>query len=177
MRALTDHLQKIVIALAVLGYLASFALSYRSYGMAEGLNVGAQELEEFKTRIGYEDTIHFSGSSMGTYDHLALEYGWLSWFFGISAIAIVAGRLLNSIAILALVISGFAQLGVLYQLRQLIRSKMAVDELFWAPTRNQFASQTITYDWIFVVLASLLVLLILVLLIATVQVRKGFKTA
>ena len=41
-----DYLTKISITLAVIGFLMSFAISYRSYGLAEGLTVGKQELEE-----------------------------------------------------------------------------------------------------------------------------------
>lgn len=153
-----DYLTKISITLAVIGFLMSFAISYRSYGLAEGLTVGKQELEEFKTQIGY-DTIQFSGGIGGTYDHFAIDYGWLSWLFGICVVAILLSRIKLHIptVIIGFALTGLSAFFILYKLRILIRDKGGVESSFWEAPRNAFAHLTITYDWILFAITFLLI--------------------
>lgn len=68
MKTWIDYLTKLSIAIAVIGFLISFAISYKSQGMAEGLIVGEKELKEFKKQIHYDTSNPFSGGVRGTYE-------------------------------------------------------------------------------------------------------------
>lgn len=150
---------KLSITLAVIGFLMSFAISYRSYGLAEGLTVGEQELGAFKTKIGYDTSLKFSGGMGGTYDHFAIDYGWLSWMFGVCVVAILLSRIKINIpyVIIGFILAGLSLFIILYKLRILIRDKRGVESYFWEAPRNAFAQLIITYDWILVAIALLLI--------------------
>jgi hypothetical protein len=155
-----NHFEKTAVAIAILGYLVSFSLAYRSYGMAEGLKVAALELEEFKTQIEYKDTIDLGTSIYGTYDHLAIEYGWLTWLFGISTLAIAISRLRPPFTMPSLVTAGVSNVFVLYLLRLSMRDKAIMEPYFWEAPRNHFAFQTITYDWLLSGIACFLIFVV-----------------
>ena len=151
MKKWEDNLSKAAIALALLGFLMTFAISYRSAGMAEGLQVGDANLDEFRTEIGYKK-IQFSGDGEGTYVGFARYYGWLTWLFGIVTLSTLVGRVQQQapLAMTGLVIALVSGLLILYQLRQLIRDKAFMEPYFWEAPRNRFAFQTIIYDWLLV---------------------------
>lgn len=159
MKVWIDYLTKNLITLAVIGFLMSFAISYRSYGLAEGLTVGEQELEEFKTEIGYVSAISSSGRASGTYDDFAVDYGWLSLLVGICVVAILLIRIEFHIqaTIISYALAGLSVLLILYKLRILIRDKAWVEPYFWEVPRNAFAHLTITYDWILIAITTLLI--------------------
>lgn len=137
----------------------SFALSQRSYGLAEGLNVGEAELAEFKAEIGYETKLQFSGEGLGTYEQLANDYGWISFGFGLCVLALVLIRLEfhTQITIYSYAFAGLSVLLILYKLRNLIRDKGNVESFFWEGPRNAFAQLTISYDWTLVTIVFLMV--------------------
>jgi hypothetical protein len=175
MKGWIDYLTKISITLAVVGFLMSFAISCRSYGLAEGLTIGEQELEVFKTKIGY-DTIRLSGGIGGTYDHFAIDYFWLLILFGVcgAVLILIRSELHIYITITGYVLSGSAVLLLLYKLRILIRDKAFVDQQFWEAPRNAFAHSTVTYDWILITITFLLIVSQLNILI--LQMNKKIAT-
>jgi hypothetical protein len=143
--------------------------------MAEGLTIGEQELEVFKTKVGY-DTILFSGGIGGTYDHFAIDYFWLFILFGIcvAVLILVRSELHIYITITGYALSGLSVLLLLYKLRILIRDKAIVEQPFWDAPRNAFAHSTITYDWVLVAITLLLVVSQLSILI--LQINKKNST-
>lgn len=175
MKVWIDYLTKMSVTLAVIGFLMSFAISYRSYGLAEGLTLGEKELEEFKTEIGYEAAIRFSGGIGGTYDHFAVDYGWLSWLFGICVVAILLIRIELHIhaTIISYALAGLSVLLVLHKLRILIRDKTWVEPYFWETPRNAFAHLTITYDWILIAITLLLIAIQLSVIVLLRKLKLG----
>jgi hypothetical protein len=147
-----EYLSKVAIMLAVIGLLATFAISYQSAGLAEGLSVGEMELDEFKASIGDTSKIHFAADGAGTYARLARDYGLMACLFGIATLSMLVGRfqkhgqitMSGSVAVLV------SCLLILYKLRLLIRDKAIMEPHFWEAPRNAFAHSTIAYDWIIV---------------------------
>jgi hypothetical protein len=150
-----EYLGKAAIALALMGFLTTFAISYRSAGMAEGFRVAESELDEFKAQIGYSDKIRLSGQGFGTYDVFARHYGWLVWLFASTTAILIWDRYRTSstLPLSGVGLVGIAMATALYHLRTLIRDKLYVEVVFWEAPRNKFAYDTIALDWILVALA------------------------
>lgn len=180
MKTWEDSLCKAAIALALLGFLATFAISYRSAGLADGLAIGEAELDDFKASIGHGDKIRFSADGEGTYAGFARRYGWIAGLFGIATLALLISRFQKQaqVTMAGLAIAVLSSLFILYQLRQLIRDKTLMEPYFWEAPRNRFAFQTITYDWLMVGLTCFLVISIVVLSIVPIsRVISETKTA
>lgn len=152
MRRCEDKLGKAAIALALLAFLTTLAISYRSAGMAEGLQVAETELDELRTASGY-NKIQFSGDGEGTYVTFTRYYGWLAWLFATVAALLILGQYGTSLTPLWLLLAllGVALATSLYFLRTIILDKSYVSESFWEAPRNRFAHETIAIDWILVV--------------------------
>ncbi|MBK6724992.1 MAG: hypothetical protein IPG58_17515 [Acidobacteria bacterium] len=143
------------LAAALSGFASSFAITYKSDGLHEGLSVGKQELDEhFAAEHDFGEKIQFSGG-MGTYQRFSIEYGWLTWLFAVCVIAAVLIRFSPHIhvTIIRFGCAGFAVLSILYKLRSLIYVKATVEAFFWEAPRNAFAKATIYYDWALIALA------------------------
>jgi uncharacterized membrane protein YkvI len=147
-----EHLSKVAILLAMIGFLATFAISYQSAGLAEGLSVGEMELDEFKASIGDTSKVHFAADGEGTYIRFARDYGLMAWLFGVATLSMLAGRFQKhgQITLAGLVAAIVSLLFILYKLRLLIRDKAIVEHYFWEAPRNAFAHSTVAYDWILV---------------------------
>lgn len=147
-----EHLSKVAIMFAVIGFLATFAISYQSAGLAEGLTVGEMELDEFKASIGDTSKIHFAADGEGTYVRFARDYGLMAWLFGIATLSMLAGRFQKNgqITMSGSVAALVSCLLILYKLRLLIRDKAIMEPYLWEAPRNAFAHSTIVYDWILV---------------------------
>ncbi len=96
MKVWIDYLTKMSVTLAVIGFLMSFAISYRSYGLAEEIDdMAKKNLKSFKQKYGYEAAIRFSGGIGGTYDHFA-DGLWLAllvvWDLRCNAILLIRIR-------------------------------------------------------------------------------------
>ncbi len=143
------------------------------WAIAEGLAVGEKELEQFKSDIGYDPGIRFSGAIGGTYDHFAVDYGWLACLYGICIAAILLTRwgVHPHVINISNVFAGLSFLLILYTLRILIRDKAMVESFFWEGPRNAFAQLTITYDWLLVVLTVFLISLQLTVIILRWKLR------
>ncbi|MEQ1644188.1 MAG: hypothetical protein ABL959_12145 [Pyrinomonadaceae bacterium] len=146
---------KFAIAVALTGFAMSFAITYKSDGLHEGLSVGKQELDDhFAAEHDFGEKIQFSGG-MGTYQLFSIKYGWITWMFGV---CVLGGILMyftphvrESITICGF--AGFPIFSILYSLRSLIRDKTIVEAYFWEAPRNVFAKATIAYDWVLVAIA------------------------
>jgi hypothetical protein len=56
-------LSAISLAVALSGFLFSFAISFQAIGLSQGLTIGDAQLEEYRIQKG-EDIISFSGKGM-----------------------------------------------------------------------------------------------------------------
>lgn len=150
MQSWADHLSKGAIVLAMIGFFATFAISYRSAGLAEGLTVGEIELNEFKASIGNASKVHFAADGEGTYFRFARDYDLMTWLFGLAVLSMIAGRFQQrtkgAVVVFAVTLVSFTF--ILYKLSLLIRDKAIMESYFWEAPRNRFAYQTITYDWL-----------------------------
>jgi hypothetical protein len=164
------------LAAALSGFAMSFAITYKSDGLYEGLSVGEQKLDEhFAAEHAFGEKVQFSGG-MGTYQRFSTEYGWLTWLFGVCVIAAVLIRFSPHIhvTIISFGCAGFANLSILYKLRSLIYVKATVEAFFWEAPRNAFAKATIAYDW---VLAALAVSFFVLMLTAMIFSWKSSRNA
>ncbi len=150
-----EHLGKVAIMLAMIGFLATFAISYQSAGLAEGLTVGEMELDEFKASVGDASRIQFASDGEGTYVRFARDYGLMAWLFGIATLSMLVGRFQKheQITLTGLAVASISLLFILYKLRLLIRDKAIMEPYFWEAPRNAFAHSTIAFDWILVAIA------------------------
>ena len=161
-------LSRVTLIVAICGFLLSFAMTFQSLGLSQGLNIGDKELDEYRESIG-QNTIKFSvsgGKGCGTYCELAARYGLVSSLFLMVGAAAAFQRRNQSprrkaiAGIVILTSSGF----VLCILWGLIRIKQWVDEGFWEAPRNAFAQLTITFDWVLVPLTIMIASLQMALL-------------
>lgn len=163
MKAWTKYFAMFALAVALSGFAMSFAITYKSDGLYEGLSVGNQELDEhFAAEHGLGEKIQFSGG-MDTYQLFTIQYGWIGWMFSVCVVAAVLMFFTPHVRE-SITICGFAGLpifSILYSLRFLIRDKTIVGASFWEAPRNAFAKATIVYDWILVTLALSFFVLIL----------------
>jgi hypothetical protein len=157
--SLFDLSLKVGFILALCSFLLCFAISFQSVGLSQGLGIGDRALEEYRTQKG-EELIVFSGQGFNTYDRIAIEYGWLSFLFGLIALVSAARLLIRTQRLLYLACStvGLSSLLILYKLRQLILDKSMVEDLFFEAPRNHLLKLTVDYDWILVALTLSIIL-------------------
>jgi hypothetical protein len=161
----------LLIVLGLCGFLVSFALSFQSLGLGQGLEIGDAELE----RILYgEGKNPFSVSVETTHRRMASDYAAISVSFVLIAV-IGAFQLLSrrfkQVAFPLLSIAS-AAVGANF-LRVLIRDKTSVEDFFYQAPRNEFVKLTIAYDWFLLVLVAATVVcsLFLIVVIATRTTR------
>ena len=155
MRSWTKYLAMFALTVALTGFAMSFAISYKSDGLHEGLSVGDKELHErFAAEYGFDEKVNFSGG-MGTYERFSIEYGSIYWMFGVCVFAAVLIRFSPhlDLTIISCGVGGIAIFTILYKLRLLIDVKTTVEAFFWEAPRNAFAKATIDYDWTLVAFA------------------------
>ena len=156
MKAWTKYLAMFALAVALTGFAMSFAISYKSDGLHEGLSVGDKELHErFAAEHGFDEKVNFSGGGMGTYESFSIEYSWIAWMFGVCVFAAVLIRFSPHLhaTIISCGVAGIAIFTILYKLRLLIGDKAIMEAFFWEHPRNAFAKATIDYDWTLVAFA------------------------
>lgn len=148
----------ISLPIAVLGLLISFAVTFQSIGLAEGLRIGDREFVEHKRSNG-EPVIQFSGGDGNSYDHVGPLYAWMSILFGVISITTGFQLLRSKRSYGWVVLIMTCCMLISYLLSRLLRDKHAVDETFYDVSRNGFLSTTITLDWLLLGIAvSILVL-------------------
>jgi hypothetical protein len=149
----------LLIGLGLCGFLISFAISFQSAGLGQGLEIGDAELQRYRIQHG-EEANRFSGAVQNTHQRMASDYMAISVsFFLIAAIAVVqilSGHLRQIVFPLLSIVAAAVAANFL---RILIRDKTGVEDSFYEAPRNAFVKLTITYDWFFLILAAAAVLI------------------
>lgn len=155
-----------LIMLGLCGFLMSFAISFQSRGLGQGLEIGDAKLE----RIRYgEGKNPFGVSVQNTHQRMASDYGAVSAFFLLIAVTAVLQILSGQFSqiLFPLFSIAFAAVAANF-LRILIQDKTGVEEFFYEGPRNAFVKLTIAYDWFFLILAAVVVLNCLFLIMRAV---------
>lgn len=157
-----------VLVFGLCGFLTSFALSFQSQGLGQGLAIGA-ELE----RIRYgEGNNPFGYSVQNTHQHMAPDYWAISVSFTViailSAVQLLSGQVTKTVFPLvsiapAAIVANF--------LRTLIRDKAGVEDSFYEAPRNHFVELTIAYDWFLLILTGAVVLCSLLLIVLNCRTK------
>lgn len=160
-----------LIVLGLCGFLISFAISFQSLGLGQGLEIGDAELE----RIRYgEGENPFGYSVQNTHQRMASDYGAISAFFLLIAVTAAVQILFARLRQILLPLFSIASAAVAANfLRILIQDKTGVEESFYEAPRNAFVKLTIAYDWFFLILIAVVVLHSLFLIIRAI----GTKTS
>ncbi|MGQ0540284.1 MAG: hypothetical protein ACT4O9_00370 [Blastocatellia bacterium] len=140
------------LAITISAFLLSFAISFQSRGLDQGLVIGEHQLDEFQAKLGVEKII-FSIHGYRTYELFASSYGLISFLFALILGAIIAQLILTKrrqLLVFIFILNSLVSAPILYNLRFLIRDKQMVEESFWETPGNAFARLTISYDWVLV---------------------------
>jgi hypothetical protein len=152
---------------AACGFLISFAITFQSIGLSQGLNIGDKEFEEYLRRIEL-DQISFtvfggtcaaycsvSGGPCGEYCYLSSIYAIICFLFTVILVASLLWTCSRNTRTMPIVFmpTMIALALMLYNLQFLLRTKLIEESFFRGIPRNAFAELTITYDWVFISLA------------------------
>lgn len=158
-----------LIVLGLCGFLTSFAISFQSLGLGQGLKIGDAEVEQIQHGRGKNP---FGYTVQNTHQRMASDYGAISAFFLLIAVTAAVQILFGNLKqILPPLVSMASAAVVANFLRILIQDKHGVEESFYEAPRNTIVKLTLAYDWFFLILVAAVVLNSLFLIIRAVRTK------